>query len=124
MSMQVFGVAMIARKFQKMSGAPEKALKKWGLKVERETKKKWTSGPLRAKQTGNLVASVRMTPTKPDEVEVHAGGGDHDVNYAVYVHEGTRYMTGRPAMQRAIEETQKELAELVKAEIRKAAVGF
>lgn len=42
-----------------------------------------------------------------------------NVNYAIYVHEGTEFMVPRPFMQEAVSFLQKDMEEIITEEIRK-----
>lgn len=43
-----------------------------------------------------------------------------NTNYAVYVHEGTRYMTGRPFMMRGLNASRGEIESVLDTEISRA----
>ena len=84
------------------------AVSKATFKVEREAKKHAPvdTGLLRSKTIGSirgLVGSVRSF-----------------VNYATFVHEGTRYITGNPYLTRGLASSRSFIREVFRNEIRRA----
>lgn len=84
------------------------AIHKAGLLVERHSKQ---LAPVR---TGRLRASIQTT-TLPMVATIMP-----TVNYAVYVHEGTRYMTGRPFMKRGRMAAEAAILSVFQKEVRDA----
>lgn len=95
---------------QKMSGIPvnlkselSKAVKKSAFLVEEKSKETVSTGPLRAYQTGALWRSI--TPAISPFKAIIAP----HVEYAEFIHEGTRYMKPRPFMKVGVEKAEKDI---------------
>lgn len=69
------------------------AIRKSAFVVEAESKKAITIGKTRAILTGRLRSSISKMNIKATRAEVAP-----TVKYAIYVHEGTRFMRDRPFM--------------------------
>lgn len=92
---KITGLAELRRKWE---SAPEKikkmtmdALTKSGYEVEREAK---IETPV---MTGRLRSSISLASSLGLRTEPHVVISPH-TNYAIYVHEGTRFMKARPFM--------------------------
>lgn len=70
------------------------------IAVDRESKKR---SPV---DTGRMRSSIQHRKIDALTGEVKTG-----VNYAIYVHEGTRYMSGRPFLREAIDSLQNFITE-------------
>jgi HK97 gp10 family phage protein len=92
---------------EKIGRAMQDIIRKASLLVEREGK---INAPV---DTGRLRASI-STDIFPLSAEVHT-----NVNYAIYVHEGTRHMRARPFMYDAVRSVESQMGDLVTAEIKK-----
>jgi len=84
------------------------AVKKSVFLVERESKK------VTPVDTGRLRASITPNYLKPLEGAL----GPH-TEYAIFVHEGTRYMKARPFMKKGVEEALPEIEDVFMEEIDK-----
>lgn len=93
--------AAFRRAPQRMYREVALAISKSTILIGREATREVTYGPNRAIKTGRLRASIqtgrRITPTR--------GEIGPTVNYAIYVHEGTRYMRARPFLRAAVEKS-------------------
>jgi HK97 gp10 family phage protein len=76
---------------EKAKGAFATAISKTVRAVKAETQRR---APV---DTGRLRTSVHVVKETPTEGEVDSG-----VKYAIFVHEGTRFMKGRPFMRDAV----------------------
>ena len=103
-----------ATKFQKfLRDAPDKmavamrnSIYKITLLVERSAKQ---NTPV---DTGRLRSSISNN-IRPMHAEVRT-----NTNYAVYVHEGTRYMSARPFMRDAVREVSQQVNSIVREELK------
>lgn len=95
-----------------------KAIKDATIYIGREAVKEVTSGVNRALDTGRLRASIQGGTYSGGSVSQSASGttisrlrGEvgPSVHYAIYVHEGTRYMRARPFMETAVENSQEPI---------------
>ena len=64
------------------------------------------TGLLRSKTLGNIRGLV--------------GSVQSFVNYATFVHEGTRYITGNPYLTRALKKSQSKIVDIFRSEVRRA----
>ena len=87
--------------------AVQNAIYKGALLIERFSK---INAPV---DTGRLRSSI-STDLRPLEATI----GPH-VNYAIFVHEGTRFITGRPFMKNAAEQADKQIAGIFNEEVEK-----
>lgn len=109
-----------------------RAVNRTALAIGREAAKQVTSGPNQALDTGRLRASIiggsykggsftraasGFQPAKPTNLTAEVGP---NVDYAVYIHEGTRFMRARPFLVAAVEKEQPNVDEFFTAEIRSA----
>ncbi len=109
------GVTIDARSFNKwLKSAPEKVeraitnvISKASLLIERESKMRT---PV---DTGRLRSSIAT-----DLMPLRAIIEPH-VKYAIYVHEGTRFMTPRPFMFQGAEVAERQIPALVQGELKK-----
>lgn len=83
----------------------------WG--ITRETIKALQTGDTRAYDTGNLARS-----TQNPEIKTLMGIIYARADYAVYVHEGTRYMRARPFFERAIQNYTPTLQTYIKSMLK------
>ena len=112
--MTTLSVKIDASKFNKwLDSAPQKigiaisnVIKKASFAVERESKIK---SPV---DTGRLRSSIStfLLPLKAT-IQPH-------VNYAIYVHDGTKYMTGRPFMSQALDIVERDISSFVNEELK------
>lgn len=86
---------------------------KIALKIERESK---LVTPVR---TGRLRSSIHTTILSPTSAVIGP-----DVNYAVYVHEGTKYMSARPFMTWGVEEVLRNYGSTLEEGVAKEVEGF
>jgi len=86
-----------------------KAMRKSILLIEKKAK------PITPVDTGRLRASIR-----PDFIRTYEGAIAPHTDYAIYVHEGTRYMKGRPFMTKALQQSSESIEGLFKSAIDKA----
>lgn len=111
-----------------------KALNKSALYIGREAKKEVTSGPNQALDTGRLRASIiggdfsggSFTQTssgfvsaKPLKLTAEVGP---NVDYAIFVHEGTRFMRARPFLKTAVDNSVENIDRFFTEEVRSALV--
>ena len=75
-----------------------RSLKRIGLIVERNAK------PVTPVKTGNLKRSITSVPLEWNRVAVGT-----KVDYALYVHEGTRRMRGRPYLRQGLERSRDQI---------------
>lgn len=80
-------------------------LKKSSFLVERESKK------LTPVDTGRLRASI-FTTILPFKAIVQP-----KTNYAIFVHEGTKFMRGRPFMQQGLDKAKSQIDRIINKEI-------
>lgn len=83
------------------------AIQKGAYLVERLAKQ---NAPV---DTGRLRASI-ATSIIPFQATVQP-----HVNYAIFVHEGTRFMTARPFMHDAAEDVDRQISDILKGELQK-----
>lgn len=85
-----------------------------GIEMEAETKRLWNSAYYQKPwKTGYLMRSItsKVTESKRTEFTILYGTKPH---YAVYVHEGTKYMKERPALADALRNKKKWIEERIK----------
>jgi HK97 gp10 family phage protein len=77
---------------------PERARKEFGEAISKTVRAVKVESQRRSPvDTGRMRTSINVVRETPTEGEVAAG-----VNYAIFVHEGTRHMRGRPFMRDAV----------------------
>lgn len=105
-------VDLIIRAFKeaprRVEEALSRAVRKSALLVERESKRQ---APV---DTGRLRGSI-YTTILPFYATVQP-----KTNYAIFVHEGTRFMTSRPFMKWGAESAEPQINALFEQEVRKA----
>jgi HK97 gp10 family phage protein len=94
-----------------INAAIQRTIYKVTLLVERLGKQK---SPV---DTGRLRASISS-----DIHPMNATVSTH-TNYAIYVHDGTRYMRGRPFMRQAADDVLPQVSEIAAAEVNAATQG-
>lgn len=112
--MSSISIKIDAERYQKfLTGAPNKIAKiiqnviyKGALLVERYGKQ---NAPV---DTGRLRASI-STEIRPTSATVST-----HTNYAIYVHDGTRFITGRPFMTNAAESADKQISDIIEQELK------
>ena len=101
MEIQLHGWKEFQQKMRKMpkhlNSELTNAIKKSALLIEAESK------PLTPVDTGRLRGSI-----KSDIKKLEAKIAPH-VNYSVYVHQGTRYMKGRPFLKQGMEKAMPQI---------------
>lgn len=85
----------IDRLLRSPSGPTGQLLTRIGMQVQNRAR---SAAPV---DTGRLRASIQMTPVQLSGSTLTVRVGSN-VNYAVWVHEGTRFMSGRPYLTSAI----------------------
>jgi HK97 gp10 family phage protein len=91
---------------QKVAGAMRNIIYKTTLLIERGAK---LQAPV---DTGRLRASI-SSEIHAMTAEVHT-----NVSYARFVHDGTRYMAGRPFMANAAKDVESQIPGLIKDELK------
>jgi len=90
----------------RIKGALKRAIRKSALLVERYSKMR---SPV---DTGRLRSSIRTT------INELTATVNPTVDYAIYVHDGTRYMTGRPFMRLGAEDAEDKIRAVFNREIK------
>jgi HK97 gp10 family phage protein len=106
--------ALIRQSPNKVGKAIGVSIKKSALLLEAKTKQELTRGPNRAIDTGTLRSQVSVRELTPTRATLYPL-----VNYAVYVHEGTRRMRPRPFFKDAIKRSQREIDKIFLEQIDK-----
>lgn len=97
----------LGRMPRQVEKALDRSIAKISLLVERGSKQ---ATPV---DTGRLRASIHT-------VLSHLSGAvGTNVDYAVYVHEGTRFMSGRPFMEDGVRLAEKEATDIVRKELER-----
>lgn len=109
---QAVNLAQVMKKIGKLTPAMkvalQNAIEKGAMILEKDSKK---NTPV---DTGRLRASIYST-IKPLSATVQP-----KTDYAVFVHEGTRFMKGRPYMRQAVDSNEKRIEDVFVKEIEKA----
>lgn len=109
-SIEIRGLDMFARKFRDfpMNFRTEftDAIKKVLFVIEAEAKQ---VTPVR---TGHLMGSIGTPPYGFKKVSELYGAVGTNVEYAIYVHEGTRYMKARPFMMWGIRNAEDDINDI------------
>jgi HK97 gp10 family phage protein len=115
---KIEGLSELARKWNRLSSKVKQmtmdALMKSGYRVERAAKKET---PV---DTGRLRASISVSSMLALRAEPHVVISPH-TNYAIYVHEGTRYMKARPFMTKGYEASRKQIQSDMRALLKNIA---
>lgn len=106
---------MLSQKPRMVVSAIATAIRTSAYVVEGEAKKALTYGDTRAIRTGRLRASTQVQELASYRAAIYP-----TVYYAIYVHEGTRYMRPRPFMTKAADQSVKQIQDIFQAEIDKA----
>ena len=77
------------------------------------------SGPYEAYDTGKLARSMKAMVEKYTLDYISGVAGSFGVDYAIYVHEGTRYMIPRPFLIIAIKRKQKVITNIIQRAFKK-----
>lgn len=103
-------LAEIARNFAKNNVKDEqsRAIKEIAFASERGIKQALTVGETRAIDTGLLRASTRLTKFTSDEARVGP-----NVDYDIFVHEGTRFMRARPFIPAGVKMAGGEIKRII-----------
>ena len=108
-TIRIVGLDKLRRRFskspQRLRRAIGGAIKESAFLIERESKKR---APV---DTGRLRASI-FTTIRPFSAIVQP-----KVKYAIYVHQGTRFMRPRPFMQLALDDNQAKIEGIFKKHI-------
>jgi len=120
MSLKAIGLKEVIRKFRRYPRNIDIALgaliRKTAFEIEAEAKRQVTTGPNRALDTGRMRASIRVNELSATRAVIQP-----NVNYATFVHEGTRYMQPpRPFMVDAGNQVRKGLGKKAGIVIRRA----
>lgn len=117
-NLQVKGLRKLKRAFifapTKVGKEIEDGLKKSIVIVEREAKRSITTGRTRAIDTGRLRAS-HFSRVKGLTGEIFP-----TVNYAIFVHEGTRFMRSRPWLEKAARNARNDVKKELQKSINRA----
>jgi HK97 gp10 family phage protein len=111
LNIKVQNLAQFRAKMQKypilIGRGLQEAIAKATFTAERGIKKAIVGGATRAFDTGNLFRSVRSSVSMlQGEVKAHA-------DYSLYVHEGTKYMRARPFMTTGLDNSMKDIEDIV-----------
>ena len=111
MQIKLLGLANLITHFSgfkpKLADTLNAGMKEAAFQVEKAGKMQITSGPNRAIKTGYLRASIAVASVLPYQAKVVVGAG-----YGIYVHEGTRYMTGRPFLAEGLRDAVPEIEKI------------
>lgn len=99
-----------AQTAREMGDTIDRVLLSAGSISERGIKLALTTGPTRAILTGYLRSSVRINQFK-SRSSIQIGP---NTNYAVFIHEGTKYMRARPFIPAGVEQQKQAFADLMK----------
>lgn len=107
-SVKLLGIASIIKHFsgvkERVARTIQEGMKEAAFIVEGAAKRQITSGPNRAIKTGFLRSSIGVQSILPFKATVIAGA-----SYGIFVHEGTRFMRGRPFMQAGLKDSIPEI---------------
>jgi len=98
-----------------MEAASEKILEAIGIEVERAAKKELENAPRRI-DTGNLRNSITHAVDMSEDC-VYVGT---NVEYGIYVHEGTRRMTANRFLRNAVEKNEGRIKDYIEKELKAA----
>ena len=115
---QIANITQLLRKYEDrprdVIGAVSTAIKKSVYLLERASKEALTTGWTRAIRTGRLRAETKVQDVQPLKGSVYS-----NVNYAVYVHEGTYKMRERPYFRVAADKSRPDIKRIFEGEISK-----
>lgn len=118
-TIEVEGLDYILNKFKKftpnLARAIQKSIYESAYLLEARAKYQLTVGENRAIKTGRLRADTTVRTLTPTSATIGPM-----VDYAVFVHEGTRYMRARPFLKAAAEISQVDVMKLFKDNIGSA----
>lgn len=97
----------------------KRAMDKAARLLVREVKKNLISGDLRAYDTGKLYRSIAYQIEKSTLNAISMTVGSYDVEYAIYVHEGTSKMPSRPFLSRTFQMNEKKIIDIIRDGLNK-----
>jgi len=116
---EIKGIDKLNRKFRilprRLKGGIENAIRKSAFLVEATSKETVSRGPLRAVDTGRMMRSIA-----PDYVRAFETAIAPHTEYAIYVHEGTRYMRARPFMKVGAEKAEPGIRRFFEEAVKEA----
>lgn len=111
MSLQVKGLDALNKALKNASANTKQevgnAVKMIVATLEREGKEAVRSGPTRAFDTGNLMNNIGSV------YDQFSGIIFSEAPYSLYIHEGTQYMKERPFFERAIDNSQDKIKDII-----------
>lgn len=111
MSLKVNGLEGLNRALkgasQAVKGEVGNAVKMIVATLERGGKEAVRSGPTRAFDTGNLMNNIGSV------YDQFSGIIFSEAPYSLYIHEGTKYMKERPFFEKAIEDSQESIQNII-----------
>lgn len=118
-AIKVQGLDKMVSKFGKLPTelkfAIRNSIRKSAKVIEGVAKKTVSRGVLKAWDTGFMAGSIR-----PDYIRALKASVSPHTDYAIYVHEGTRFMRARPFMKVASEKGTPKIQDIFKKAIERA----